>query len=72
MKTETPINGFEVKHNNATLLVVNVEDKFVGITITESGPRPFEMRRVGLEISDVDALRLLRDFLTQQIERQQP
>lgn len=49
--------------------MVNVENTFVGVPLTETGPKPFEMRRCAIEIHDVETLKQLRRFIDQQIQR---
>ena len=50
---------------NVTLLAVNVENEFVGITLTER--EGFTMHRVGIELREREDINRLREFLDQQL-----
>lgn len=62
--------GIEISHTTArkthTLVLVNVEDRFVGMSLTER--EGLNMRRVAIEIHDVNELRAMRDFLDLQLQ----
>lgn len=67
-KPPTQSEGVVMAKGNVTLRMMNVENQFVGVSLTES-ESPLNMRRVSLEIPDVKALTEMYVFIGQQIKR---
>ena len=61
-------HGMELQVGNVTVGIYNVEGKFVGLSLTEKSG-PMQMRRVAVELHDIDQLCDLRDFLISQTQR---
>ena len=54
--------SFRTTEEKSTLEIFNVENTFLGMTITEK--QGLSMRRVALELKDITETKRLRDFLT--------
>ena len=63
-------HSFEHTHDKVTVWMANVENAFIGISLTERDG--LNMRRVATELRDVDAAKRLRAFLDAMIERMSP
>jgi len=80
-KLNPQTHRFEFQAESATLLVVNVQNEFVGMSITEFGPKTEMIQpnwyscqqrplcRCSIELRDLCVLKELRRFVDQQIKR---
>ena len=62
------MNEHTIKNNKVTMRLVNVENEFLGLSLTES--EGLTMRRVATEIREVGDMIKMRDVLNAMIERQ--
>lgn len=62
------LEGVVMASKQVTFRMMNVENKLVGISLSELNS-PLDMRRISLEIPEVSALKEMQNFLGQQIKR---
>jgi len=65
------LEGVVMSHKQITFRMMNVENKIVGISLSERNS-PLDMRRIAMEIPEVSALKEMHTFLGQQIKRMSP
>jgi hypothetical protein len=62
------MNKHTIQNGKVTVLAANIENRFLGLSLTEA-TGGLGMRRIATEIHDVDDMIKLRDVLTALIER---